>query len=279
MLPDYLNSFPGQLVSWVVDEIRKGGDLAATGWDSQTDDARMERLDTMATRAEEFAQRLVEIVTSEGQQIVKGTIESVTFKQGVKVVVNCAKTTPHVGELAMQSGAVVQLLTPQLVMDLDGGDAAQETLDLGGSAGWTPPDDDEQGPTLCLCIGDSINPTCPIHGENPTHPVAECICAKDGNTITEFNPECPVHDPAIYTNDEPECTCVRLDGVEIDEFDPDCPIHGDDSPDLGADAEPPPTPDTDAELPPAPGSGDDDDLEHKPDNPADADDPESENVG
>lgn len=178
MLPDYLNSFPGQLVSWVVDEIRKGGDLASTAWDGQTDDQRIERLDTMATRAEEFAQRLVEIVAAEGNQAVKGTLVSVEFKQGVKVVITCAKTAEHVGDLAMMSGAAIQLLLPQLALDLDGGDAAQTSLDLGGTPGWTPPGEDETDALECTCEKldgveiDEFDPECPVHGEEAEPPDA-----------------------------------------------------------------------------------------------------------
>ncbi len=172
MLPDYLESFPGQVVAFVLDEIRRF-DSAATQWENQPDEQRQERLDQMADRAETMTQSLVDAVTQQGQDSVHGYIKQVVFEQAVKVVITAAKTDPHVLDLAQQAGGKVMLLLPQRTLDLEAPVDNQQALDLGGDPGWTPPADDD-----------------------------ECICEKDdaGNIVGDYVEGCPVHDA---DDDEP----------------------------------------------------------------------------
>lgn len=166
MLPDYLDSFPGQLVGFVLDEIRRF-DSAATQWENQPDEQRQERLDQMATRAEGMAQALVDAVNNQGRDSVKGHIKQVVFEQAVKVVITAAKTEEHILDLAQQAGGQVLLVLPQRSLDLEA-PAEQEALPLGDTdPGWTPPPDDD-----------------------------DCICPKDeaGNIVGDFVEGCPVHD-------------------------------------------------------------------------------------
>lgn len=142
-MSEYLNSFPGKLVQWVLEEIAKL-DYAETAWQAMPEDARRERLDQMATRGEHLAQQLIDVVVADGRHVVMGTVESVTFKKGVKVVVQCSKSDEHILNLAQNAGGPVQLMIPQLAFELDASEvdlAAQEALNLGGVKGWVPPAD------------------------------------------------------------------------------------------------------------------------------------------
>ena len=80
---DYLDTFPGLVVNFVMDEMRKF-DHAETSWELLPDEQKQDRLDAIAVRADELSQKLVDAVLAEGSHVVRGTIDQVVFKKGAK---------------------------------------------------------------------------------------------------------------------------------------------------------------------------------------------------
>lgn len=117
MKDGYLDTFGGSVVSFVLDEIRRF-DGAESAWMALEQHQRDARLDQMAQRADALAQRLINDTHAAGAIQVAGTLESITFKKGIKAVLNIGAYEKHRHAIADASGGKVILLLSQLPLEL-----------------------------------------------------------------------------------------------------------------------------------------------------------------
>ena len=117
MRPEYLDTFPGAIVRFVMDEMQKM-DMAASAWSALTDEQREARMDTMARRADELADQLVKDVTAAGYHTLHGTLESVVFKDGLKLTVKCSRNEEDRHAIADAAGGSILVVLPQLAINL-----------------------------------------------------------------------------------------------------------------------------------------------------------------
>jgi hypothetical protein len=129
MLPEYLDTFPGAIVRFVLDELLKM-DMAASAWSALSDQQREERTDTLARRADELAGKLVEDVVAAGYQVVRGTLESVVFKDGLKLTIKAGRSEADRHAIADAAGGAIMVVLPQKIMDLQTSAGAPSDVEL-----------------------------------------------------------------------------------------------------------------------------------------------------
>lgn len=117
MIPEYLDTLPGAIVRFVVDEMQKM-DMAASAWSALNDDVREQRLDAMAVRADELAQKLCDDIAAEGFQTLRGTLEQVTFKDGIKLTIKASRHEVDRHAIADAAGQAILLVLPQKSMEI-----------------------------------------------------------------------------------------------------------------------------------------------------------------
>lgn len=127
---DFLETVPGAIVQFVVDEMLKF-DMASTAWHNLPDDARTERLEKMRDRAESLAQQIVNVVVTDGAESVEAYVEQVVFKDDVKIVAKCSKNSPTRHAIADSAGQPVLIVIPQLAMNFQM-EYEQDQLSLNG---------------------------------------------------------------------------------------------------------------------------------------------------
>lgn len=191
-MSNYLETFSGSVVQWVIHEMRKF-DHAATAYENLSEEARQEMLNGLVERADKLTQQLVEEVQTQGLKKIEGVVKQVTFKQNAETVITSSKADAHIGELARKGGNV-HILLPQLALDLDAPETDDmfDEVDEAEETVWQPPgDDDDDLSAPDIQEGAELVPP---PEPPPAQPEDNCICTPDENgLLTAFNPNCPMH--------------------------------------------------------------------------------------
>lgn len=114
---DYLDTFPGAVVRFVLDELLKF-DMAATAWQGLEETDRNERLEKMRDRAETLARTLVDHAAAQGHTAVLGEITGVNFKKDITISVKAQRGQNHIQALAVEAGHAVQVILSNDPLDL-----------------------------------------------------------------------------------------------------------------------------------------------------------------
>ncbi|MDE2103260.1 MAG: DNA translocase FtsK, partial [Patescibacteria group bacterium] len=96
----------GDLLRALVDEIRNLKDP----WAKTPEKRQAETIDRLTRQVETAVKSAVGIMAANGRQVAKGEIESVTFKDGIKVVLQVPKFDAHRHDIADAQGRTVMLV-------------------------------------------------------------------------------------------------------------------------------------------------------------------------
>lgn len=126
------NTLLGDLMKCVIEQLKD----APKAWQAMSEPQQAEFLDRIELQVSDAVRKTVAIVTSRGMINVPATIDSVTFKDGRKVVLKAIGGIENTVHLAENSGATVSIIIPDGELLNDSGkpeaDPDQRGMDLGG---------------------------------------------------------------------------------------------------------------------------------------------------
>lgn len=99
----------GDLMNIVVEQLK----VLPKPWESLSEDGQRAFLDRIELQCAEAIRQAVRIISSRGMTNVPATVDSVTFKDGVKAVLKLVSLTDGAIELAKAEGHIVSIIIPE----------------------------------------------------------------------------------------------------------------------------------------------------------------------
>ncbi len=184
-MSEYKNTIARAIVAAAINEMNKF-DMAATAWQSLSDEERQTRTNGMLERADTLAETLITAMEEQGQVSVSAKVESVVFKGAIKATLEIIGNEPHRHELSdIAGGGRVTILLPQRVLDLEEGetedDAQGDLLDEAAEPVWTPSDVPASAETLVELVA-GMGYTEENQAADIVNALAQC-CQISGTTL------------------------------------------------------------------------------------------------
>lgn len=98
--------FLGDLVQFVLDEMKN----MPNTWHEMSENTQDEVLDRLQRRAQSITKGAIDILASQSRPVVQATVEQVTFKGGIKAVLQVPASAAHRHELADADGQEVMIV-------------------------------------------------------------------------------------------------------------------------------------------------------------------------
>jgi len=115
-------TFIGDLVSMAVTEIKN----MPKSWQELSEDEQGEVIERLQNRAKSAAGQAINIIASNNRPTVLANIESITFKAGIKAVLQVSPQAAHRHELADAEGCQVMLVIPHTEQMTENGEGMPE---------------------------------------------------------------------------------------------------------------------------------------------------------
>jgi hypothetical protein len=114
----------GDLMKVVIEQLK----VMPKPWDALSEKEQQEFLNRVELQVADAIRQAVRIITARGQTNVPATVDSVTFKDGVKAVLKLVSLTEGAIDLAKAEGSIVSIIIPN-TDDLIGGDDGKPKAD------------------------------------------------------------------------------------------------------------------------------------------------------
>lgn len=121
----------GDLMKCVIEQVK----VLPKPWDALSENEQREYLDRVDLQVADAVRQAIQIISSQGHNMVPAKVDSVTYKDGCKVVLKALGGIEHTIHLAEAEGQIVNVIIPAGELMNDSGkpeaDPDQRGLDLG----------------------------------------------------------------------------------------------------------------------------------------------------